>query len=232
MNKQRSNVHALAWEQLATMYAFAGNSFLSPMTTETALGLSPDFWETLPTCNSEVISNAAKQLATFAQRQKLEKAQSANMVQEYSVEYTRLFIGPPRPAVAPWETMYAPGNNAIGYGAATIDMKRIIAAQGLQLQGAHNQYEDHIGVELLLLSVLCTQQHESELAAAKVPAINVKASLAFLLHYLQQHPGSWIKTFAANVVAAAPGSYYALLATWVKNIVIWHLSQMELSERH
>lgn len=207
------------------MYAFAGNSFLAPMTAATSPGLSPGFWKTLPTFGATDVDNAAKELAAFALHIKDSNDDKANAVQACAVEYTHLFIGPPRPAAAPWETMYAPGNNTIGYGSATVEMKRIIAAQGLQLQGLHNQYEDHIGVELLLLSVLCAKQHEAACAIACSQEGEAACPKEHIRDYLLKHPGNWIEHFTANVIEAAPGSYYALLATWVQALILWHLDQ-------
>ena len=123
------------------------------------------------------------------------------------------------------QTMYAPGNNTIEYGSATVVMKRIIAAQGLQLQGLHNQYEDHIGVELLLLSVLCAKQHEAACAIACSQEREAACPKEHVRDYLLKHPGNWIEHFTANVIEAAPGSYYALLATWVQALILWHLDQ-------
>ena len=45
-----------------------------------------------------------------------------------SVEFTRLFIGPPRPAADPWETVNDPYNDKkVGYGRATVAMQRFRA---------------------------------------------------------------------------------------------------------
>ena len=45
-----------------------------------------------------------------------------------SVEFTRLFIDPPRPAADPWETVNDPYNDKkVGYGRATVAMQRFRA---------------------------------------------------------------------------------------------------------
>ena len=70
-----------------------------------------------------------------------------------SVEFTRLFIGPPRSAADPWETVNDPYNDKkVGYGRATVAMQQLLAAEGLELGGENNQFEDHMGIELLYLS--------------------------------------------------------------------------------
>ena len=73
-----------------------------------------------------------------------------------SVEFMRLFIGPPRPAANPWETVNDPYNDKkVGYGRATVAMQQLLAAEGLELGGENNRFEDHMGIELLYLSALC-----------------------------------------------------------------------------
>ena len=73
-----------------------------------------------------------------------------------SVEFTRLFIDPPRPAADPWETANDPYNDKkVGYGRATVAMQQLLAAEGLELGGENNRFEDHMGIELLYLSALC-----------------------------------------------------------------------------
>lgn len=70
-----------------------------------------------------------------------------------SVEFMRLFIGPPRPAADPRETANDPYNDKkVGYGRATVAMQQLLAAEGLELGGENNRFEDHMGIELLYLS--------------------------------------------------------------------------------
>ena len=92
------------WQDLASAYAFIGNSLLKPMTQTNAAGLNPEFWDAFPNFdNAEVIRalNACKAYANIAS-----KKEESQAILDVSVEYTRLFIGPPSPVAAPWETMY------------------------------------------------------------------------------------------------------------------------------
>ncbi len=208
-----------AWNNLANLYAFAGNSFLSPMTRENAIGITANFWEAMPHFNNGIIQQAQTNLAEYANQAQCELKQGANVIQKCAVEYTHLYIGPPRPAAPPWETMYMPGNESIGFGAATVDMKRRIAAEGLTLGGVHNQYEDHIGIELLLLSVLCKKQAQAKRSGVLPESTQGEEQL---ISYIKQRPGCWIGKFTAKTTLAAPSSYYALLATWVQAVIGWH----------
>ena len=113
---------------------------------------------------------------------------------DVAVEYTRLFVGPPSPAAAPWETMYRAGNASVGFGEATFHMRQLLREHDLELSNENHQYEDHMGIELLLLSELCRAQ-------------DVLATQNFIA----EHPLAWIDAFASKVSESFPQGYYAAL---------------------
>lgn len=113
---------------------------------------------------------------------------------DVAVEYTRLFVGPPSPAAPPWETMYRAGGTSVGFGEATFHMRQLLREHGLELSNEDRQYEDHMGIELLLLSGLCRMQD--------APAAQ---------SFIAEHPLTWIDAFASKVSESSPKGYYAAL---------------------
>jgi TorA maturation chaperone TorD len=182
--------------EYAAMFAFAGNSLLQPISQTQQVGLDPDFWSAFPRFGTEDVACAAQRCEAFARRARAAADRGTDVVQQVSVEWTRLFVGPPKPAAAPWETLYrSPSDEGVGFGAATFEMRELLREAGLQLSNENHQYEDHIGIELLYLSHLCAQ------AAAGA------ASRQSIVKFAENHPLAWIDALAAKVAQAYPEGY-------------------------
>ena len=244
--------------QLADAYAFLGNSLLKPMTQTADVGLDPAFWEAFPAFGSSDVAAAVASCARYAERARREAAsEGADPVERCAVEYTRLFIGPPSPAAAPWETMYrgsglselaadggrnagagaAPngepgacselgvdvdarsgdgqpggrrrrGRNAgpVGFGQATFEMRELLRENCLELRNENNQYEDHMGIELLLLSEFVRR---GDLDAADA--------------FARDHPLDWVGRFRSAVTEAFPGGYFDNLLGVVAALLAWQV---------
>lgn len=203
------------WESLARSYAFLGNSLLAPMTQTESVGLDPAFWGSFPAFGDADVQAAADAMAQRAQTLRA----SDDAVLDVSVEYTHLFVGPPRPAAAPWETFYRAGETAsdtvVGFGEATFAMRRQLRAMGLELSNENNQYEDHIGIELLCLSELCARAARGEADVADVAA------------FAGERPASWFDAFAECVAQERPDGYFAGLVAVVAALLAWQLRQQE-----
>lgn len=207
--------------ELAQAYAFIGNSLLTPMTRTSAVGLDPAFWQAFPTFDDAGIEQAVDGCEAFAQRAQGRMAADTNMARECAIEHTRLFVGPPRPAAAPWETMYNLPEGAdepVGFGAATFAMRRLLAEAGLELSNENNQYEDHLGIELLYLSVLCeravdTADDASRWRDAQAP-------------FIEEHPLSWVGELHERIAAEEPNGYFSPLTALARALLTWHLGQL------
>lgn len=231
------------WRTLAEAYAFFGNSLLKPMTQTADVGLDPAFWEAFPDFGDADIAAAARACADHAREARAAAAEAGeDAVVRCAVEYTRLFIGPPRPAAAPWETMHRHAGyvEGVGFGEATFEMRALLREAGLALSGENHQYEDHLGIELLYLSELCRRsanagegdtagdavechaaKHASEndaMAGADNHAADEIAVRAFVL----EHPLGWIDSLACDVRAAASGGYFENLLALLEAVLRWH----------
>ncbi|NPD31878.1 molecular chaperone TorD family protein [Eggerthellaceae bacterium zg-997] len=178
------------WKEQAERFAFAGTLLLVPPNQLEDPGLQHPFWDVLAADADQAVAAAA------SRSRQLARDDAARDVSAIAQEYVRLFMGPPRPAVAPWETMHRGGGaEGVGFGAPTYRMRDELRAAGLSFEGS-GQYEDHLGIELLFLSVLCERAAEG--GDATEPAA-----------FARRHPGAWVGAFAQKVAQAAPEGLYA-----------------------
>ena len=173
-----SIVTQIDYLRYSDMLAFIGNSLLKPMTQTQSVGLDPLFWKSLPDFGEAV-----------------------------SVEYTRLFVGPPSPAAPPWETMYR-GSTNVGFGEATFEMRNYLHDLGLELSNENRQYEDHMGIELLYLSELCRRVGEGDGDEEQARSFVVK------------HPLSWIDAFLDRIEGISPQGYFSCLVRLEKALLL------------
>lgn len=224
-------------EGYAQRFAFLGNSFLSPMSQTSAIGLEPDFWLQFPVLGDQYVRAPCEKLAKWAKTYKgIPTKEGAESIEEsakdrknqedltiqqnlathqnletqrkvagVSVEFTHLFVGPPRPSAYPWETFYRGEGITNGFGHATLEMKQALQEIGLKLDNKNNQYEDHIGIELLYISELCSKGIDAVVAHKS---------------FIEAHPLSWIDKLQASIHAEIPGGYFDLVVGLTKELLI------------
>lgn len=203
----------IPWKTLSEAYAFIGNSLLKPMTMTPTVGLDPAFWEAFPTFKDEVVAKAVATCERYAVEAAKRSEAGEDVVQRAAVEYTRLFVGPPSPAAAPWETMYRGEDVTVGFGQATFEMRDLLRASGLEMRNENNQYEDHLGIELLYLSAQCARVDEG---ADDAPAPGVVAD------FIEKHPLSWVEALRLRIAETAPEGYFDGLMGLARDVLAWH----------
>ena len=199
---------AATWTNYTEALAFVGKSLLAPMNQTGTVGLEPEFWESFPSFDDVHVAVALEACEAYAAAAQQLAAEGGNPVQQASVEYTKLFVGPPRPAAAPWETMYRPGSEGatVGFGQATFEMRALLREAGLEVSNENNQYADHIGIELLYASVICERlaQADGDAEAQEELAEKLKG-------FAQNHPLAWIGKLQVAVASVEPAGYIAAL---------------------
>ena len=203
-----------AFAQVAPWLAIAGNALLTSPSQAGAAGevlFDAGLWEELAACEDAEIAAAAAELAAFA------RGESA--AQRASVEFAHLFVGPPKPAVAPWETFYRQQGCAVGFGEATHTMRAALRDNGLELAQAGRQYEDHMGIELLLASELCRRAGDvswDTRTGCRCPS-QVECddeegeSAERAAKFVRTRPLSWMPTFRQAVERERPQGFYTPL---------------------
>ncbi len=204
------------WRNFAEALAFLGNSLLAPMNQTEAIGLDPDFWASFPGFDDEGTAVALEACAAYARAAQAYAADGGDPVQRESVEYTKLFVGPPRPAAAPWETVQRAGGAAVGFGEPTFAMQRLLREAGLEVSNENNQYADHIGIELLYASVLCARAAEASNAGDGEAASQLAGQIA---GFVREHPLGWIDSLNAAVEGAEPDGYVIRLLKLAKALL-------------
>ena len=176
-------------------FAFLGNSLLAPLSQTGQMGLDEGFWRTFPSFESSEVRAALDRMARIVRR----VASSDDAVSEVSVEFTHLFVGPPRPAAAPWETAYRTDGH-VGFGAATVDMQQRLERLKLKVSNENRQFADHVGLELLYLSELLRRAGEGDKECAReAPAFAAKM-------------GEWVPALRERIAHEASGGYYEGIA--------------------
>jgi len=129
-------------------------------------------------------------------------------------EYVFLFDRQVR--CSPYEGAYGDGPGLAGKSAALADVAGFYAAFGVGPADARPDMEDHIGAELEFMSVLALKE---AWALGEDDAEGVEVVRGAQVSFLRDHLGRWAETFADEVVAATPVSYYTsaarLLKTWI-----------------
>ena len=182
-------------------------------------GWDPACWKAFPVFGGNAVARAVEACACYAEGAAQRTGAGEDGPQRVSVEYTRLFVGPPSPAAPPWETMYRGKDVTVGFGQPTFEMRELLRAAGLEVRNANNQYEDHMGIELLYLSSLCARA-DADAADAPVPE-SVAA-------FIEKHPLSWVDAFRARIAEAAPDGYFVSLAGLARALLAWHAEALRV----
>ena len=205
LEREKAAQHAeAAADELARALAFVGNSFLAPMSQTSDAALDRAFWAAFPDFGSEEAACALDGL--FAWAAEGENVPRAERVRAVSVEYARLFIGPPEPAVAPWESFYVQEGVTNGFGEPTFRMRERLRQAALE----NNQYADHIGIELLYCSELARR------AASGGPAGTEEAAL--LESFVEIDLLPWLGRFTTALYEEG-ATYYGLLADLAEGLL-------------
>lgn len=201
--------------ELAEVYALLGNALLIVPSDPELPYFSVAFWAEFPDAlSNEKISKGLGKIAGYLA---VQVACSEGGCERVALEFTHLFIGPPEPAAAPWESLNRGGEGAVGYGKPALAMARLLADKGLEVSNKNNQYPDHLGIELLFLAFLC-EQYETD--ASKADDAEVRA-------FIEDYPLGWVATLREKVEAAYPDGFYAGLLLLVEGTLRWHQDALD-----
>lgn len=71
-----------------------------------------------------------------------------------------MFIGPYEFAAPPWGSVYLDRENVV-FGESLLDLRAFMLEKALGFNNLHNEAEDHIGLMLLLLAMLCDTEESA-----------------------------------------------------------------------
>jgi TorA maturation chaperone TorD len=120
-------------------------------------------------------------------------------------DYTRLFIGPGKIIVPPWESVYFNEERMI-FQEQTLEVRGWYRRFGLEVEHLHREPDDHIGLELAFLV------HLAQLGTAKLEEGGQRANLEQILQaqkdFLSEHLLRWGPTFCDQVRDKADTLFY------------------------
>lgn len=150
-------------------------------------------------------------------------------LRDLKVEFARLFLGPGRPAVSPYETLHVRRNKdsapTLMISREAVDVQKAYREAGVVLSNLQHEPPDHFATECEFMCYLCAQEAESissgDPAGAEVWRQRQRA-------FLEQHLGRWYSSFLAAVADDARTEYYRLMARLAAAFVSADLVAAEL----
>ena len=206
------------WRTHSEWYSFFGNSLLSPLSSDSAMGLEPRFWDEFPFAFHEKAMEGLQDLQAATRR--YENIDAFDVLRDINLAYTKLFIGPPRPAAPPWETAYrSKVDKSVLFGQATFEMHDNLRKAGLAINNEKHQLADHIGLELLYLAAA-----SDNFSTGKSQLLNVREIRIFIEERLL----SWIGSFTEAVIKSDSSGYYAGMTKMIWGVLLWDIEQLKV----
>ncbi len=201
---------AAAWQGYAEAFDFIGTALLQPMDEILRVGLDPLFWPRFPHFGKVKVTEAIKTCEEYA-KEHAHVPRGVDPLKLEADDYRKLFAGDPHPAVSPAQTTYEVPENLeaeSGFGGAAADMQKLLADMGLDMASAGFDLPDHMGVEVMYLSILCRQMQMAK-ESLTTPMLDVSEKQ--ILAFVERHPGAWVGAFKDAVDAVLPNGYISNL---------------------
>lgn len=129
-------------------------------------------------------------------------------------EYHRLFVGPARLPVPPYESVYREGWQV--FGETTLEVKRRYAEAGYTLDPSFTDLPDHVAVELAFMALLAEEEAKAWEAQDTAAA---SAWLARERTFLDDHLSRWLPAFCERLLASTETAFYRRLAVELREFV-------------
>ena len=133
------------------------------------------------------------------------------LVGDIDDEYVRLFLGPGRAEVLPYQSPY---EGHVIYGETTLRLKNIFTRAGLRITQGAGISEDHLGAELKFMAHLCGRAM-ALLAQEK----DITASLELQKKFLDENMLPWVQKFCEDVLKSRTANFYRGIAMVTKGFL-------------
>ncbi len=158
------------------------------------------------------------QLATYLQG--LAKENLADVGQDISLEFTRLFIGPYHLQAPPYESVYKSSERVLMQEAA-LKVREIYRAAGLQVKRLNQEPDDHIGLEFEFMYYMNTETVNA-FAAGNIPGAII--ALSTQQSFLADHLATWVPAFCDDFAQDTRHEFFRHLAEFVKGFILEDLN--------
>lgn len=139
----------------------------------------------------------------------------AVVVQELSVAFARLFLGPGH-HVSPHESVQLAGKNGALWGKETVAVQCFIEQAGFELSARSTHLPDHISVELDFLSHLTRLESE---AWREADFSAVGNTLDWQASFFSRHIGRWVAPFCNAILASHPPAFYGICSDMLSQFI-------------
>ncbi len=140
------------------------------------------------------------------------------LIEELSIEYTRLFIGP-GPHISPHESMnieFKNPNDAVLWGPQTVKVKKFIEAAGLSYDESFSGMPDHVSAELEFMQRLAEKEAQAWAEQDIEAAANI---LEIEKRFFNEHLSQWVSRFCDKIVEMCEHPFYLGFAEILKEFL-------------
>ncbi len=145
-------------------------------------------------------------------------APEEELIENYAIEYTRLFLGPGK-HISPHESIHYErddGDWGTHWSASTVEVKKFVESLGLNYSETDRSMPDHISVEFELMQKLIEKEKEEwEVNEGKDALHYIKIENMFM----KDHILKWIPQFCDKVIAEAELPFYKEIAKLTKKFL-------------
>ncbi len=204
--KERELVMSAA-ENRSKLYWFMGTLFLTKPDEDFIVRLSDEL--------SSVADDILK-IEIEALRRSLETRHVSELVEQLEHEFTRLFCGvhknygPP----PPYESVYRESNIM---GDSTRAVIELYSEAGFGEIDKSAGPQDHLGVELKFIALLCQRESQQRDAGEAAEALN---TLKMEKTFLDDHLLRWMPDFQGAVAQYAPHPFYEALVSLIGRVLV------------
>lgn len=140
------------------------------------------------------------------------KEVGADKLEELSLEFAGLFIGPGKIPIPPYESFYTSEKRLL-MQEATIAVRKKYLKAGLVMKNLYSSPEDHIASEFEFMYFLCQKEAE---ARGKSNGEQALEWLEMQQEFLKEHLSAWIPAFCKDLEQAAESDFYKGVAKVTK----------------
>ena len=137
------------------------------------------------------------------------------LVNELTLEYTRLFIGP-GPHLSPHESVYRQDGNGRLWGESTVKVKAFIEHYGFGYITGHKIIPDHISVEMEFMQAITAMEAEAWKNDDKE---TVSHCLQIESLFIHEHLARWATHFCNKIMAEAKHPFYREMASLAHDFI-------------
>nr|CBH37845.1 conserved hypothetical protein, cytoplasmic chaperone TorD family [uncultured archaeon] len=126
-------------------------------------------------------------------------------------EYTRLFIGPHRLPVQPYESWWVDGKLM---GESLLKVKQVYRKAGIAKVNEYAEPEDHIAFELRFMHYLCEEELSADTEERIAECLNMQKE------YLNDHLLRWVPDFCDALTECELSDFYKGIARLTKGFIL------------